>query len=652
MTTRAVAIGLVCVALLALVIPYSDLLVRGSWFGLTAFPIGSLLALLAVVLIAGVGLRLAKRGLKPPELALIACMALVGAGIPSFGLTGLLLPYLAGPTYFMTQERPDDSFLPLLPRWAMVQGDVAPGERISTPVAGFYEGWSGGPLPWADWAGPLGFWAIQIAAVYLVFFCLVSLFRKPWLRDERLVFPLAELPAAIVSEEGQSPAALVPAFFRSGLMWCFFLAPLLIHGLNGLNHYYPSIPRININQIQVDALLFTEHPWNKLGPFWVRVPFCIVGIAYFLPLSVARSLWVFYFVFMLQTFIGAQAGYTMPMVQAYPVRAFVGQQMWGGILVSGLYLVWTARRHIKATFRAAVSGAGPPDGESELLSPRQALIGILLGVAVICAWGQRAGAGLAATAIVFGLYFLTHLVAVRLVCEGGMLYVQHPYRPLNFLLSCVGTSRLQRSQIPMLALFDHVWMLDNRSPLMPPLMLTQRIADAAGLTRRRMAPALAAALVVAAVCSVYAYLRVVYEYGGRQLDPWFTEYYSYTLFSRWSQDLVTVGSPPDPTGVWVMGAGAATFMGVLKLYHAYPKWALHPIGFLMGASWPMINFWFPVMLAWLIKGAVLRVGGVTLYRRLAPGFLGLILSEFICAALWTIIGVVTRSETAYQVFAI
>jgi len=655
MTIRALLIGLICAAALALIIPYTDVLVRGSWFGLTGFPIGSLLALLAVVVVVAPLLRLLKRGLAQKELALIASMALVSAGIPSFGLTTLLMQYLVGPTYFMTTERPDDNFLHLLPESAMVRGQVPEGEKLSMAVEAFYEGLPDGvSIPWGDWAVPLLIWGIQIAAVYMVFFCLVSLLRRPWMENERLAFPLAELPAAIVSEQtwmtGRGEKA-VP-FLKNRIVWWFFVIPVLVHTLNGISHYYPSVPRINVNLVALDAIFFLEPPWNKLGPFWVRVPFCIVGIAYFLPLAVSRSLWVFYFFFLLETLIGARAGYPMPPVQAYPVKAFVGQQMWGGILVSGVYLLWSSRRHLMRVFRAAFSGRRDRELDNELLSPRQAVIGLILGFVALCVWGQATGAGLLATALIFGMYFLTHMVAMRLVCEGGMLYVQHPYRPFNFLLTCVGTSGLGKRQIPMLALFDHLWMVDNRSPLMPTLMLTQRVAEPAGLSRRSLAPALAAAIVTAAVLGIYSYARIVYEYGGRQLDPWFTQYYCHNLYSTWTQDLTTAGAPSDPAALGTMAAGAVSFLGILKLYHAYPKWALHPIGYLMGASWPMINFWFPVMLAWIIKSAVLQIGGVRLYRKLAPGFLGFILAEFLCAALWTAIGAILRSEQAYEVFAI
>jgi hypothetical protein len=41
-------------------------------------------------------------------------------------------------------------------------------------------------------------------------------------------------------------------------------------------------------------------------------------------------------------------------------------------------------------------------------------------------------------------------------------------------------------------------------------------------------------------------------------------------------------------------------------------------------------------MAWVIKGAVLRFGGVDSYRKLMPFMLGLILGEFSTAVFWAL----------------
>jgi hypothetical protein len=47
--------------------------------------------------------------------------------------------------------------------------------------------------------------------------------------------------------------------------------------------------------------------------------------------------------------------------------------------------------------------------------------------------------------------------------------------------------------------------------------------------------------------------------------------------------------------------------------------------------------WLSIFLAWAFKGVILRYGGVRVYRRLLPFFLGLALGEFFTACLWVFI---------------
>ncbi|MBT5873473.1 MAG: hypothetical protein HOH43_08650, partial [Candidatus Latescibacteria bacterium] len=46
---------------------------------------------------------------------------------------------------------------------------------------------------------------------------------------------------------------------------------------------------------------------------------------------------------------------------------------------------------------------------------------------------------------------------------------------------------------------------------------------------------------------------------------------------------------------------------------------------------------FPIFLAWMIKGIILKYGGIKTYKLMMPFFLGLILGEFGSAGLWVII---------------
>lgn len=646
MTKRAVILGLVISAAIAVVTPYSDLVMQGTWVGLTAFPISAFFFLLVLVLGLNVLLRAARIGLTQAELLVVYTMALVAAGIPSFGLIGLLIPYMAGPFYFASPENKwEERLWPNLPDWLHPEPGVA--------VTGLYEGLRPGvPIPWQQWLVPLASWAVLVLAVYVVFFCLSALLRQRWVDDEKLVFPLIQLPVEMCRYEPQD--RLVPGFFRSPIMWWFFAIPFVIHAINGLHHYYPTMPGINVHRIALDVYL-KDRPWSAMSPLWLRFLFSIIGLAYLLPAELSFSLWFFMLFFLIQQVIGSALGAPMPAVQAYPVRQFVAHQMAGGILTSFVLGAVAARPRIEEIWLAVIGRTshhrhGQADGRAEALPYPVAFWGAVGGLAVICLWGSVAGAGVAKTLVIFVLFLMMHVVAVRLVCEGGMLYVQHPLRPLNIMLAAVGTRGLGAGPIAILSLFDHLFMLDNRSPLMPGIMQGLRIADDGGIRRRSLFGAMGSAVLVAMVISCAVYLSLMYVHGGTKLNTWFTTYYTKNLYSTWTTHLIADGEPSTPIAFLTMAAGVASMGFISFMHRTYLWWPLHPIGYLMGASWPMINFWFPVLLGWLIKCTVLRFGGHKVYKRLLPGFLGLIFGEFASAGMWLVIDLITGVR-GHQIFS-
>ena len=69
-------------------------------------------------------------------------------------------------------------------------------------------------------------------------------------------------------------------------------------------------------------------------------------------------------------------------------------------------------------------------------------------------------------------------------------------------------------------------------------------------------------------------------------------------------------------------------------------WRLHPIGFAMSAMINTQHLALPVFIAWSAKSILLSIGGVRLYRRAGPLFIGLIVGYVIgvclCSAVDTL----------------
>ncbi len=107
------------------------------------------------------------------------------------------------------------------------------------------------------------------------------------------------------------------------------------------------------------------------------------------------------------------------------------------------------------------------------------------------------------------------------------------------------------------------------------------------------------------------------------------------------------------TGPTIMNWQAPTFFAagvIVTLFLSYMRaaffwWPFHPLGYALSISWTMSVFWFSCFVAWLIKGLILRYGGMTLYIRARPWFLGMVLGEFGMAVVWTLVSALTDSPT-------
>jgi hypothetical protein len=82
---------------------------------------------------------------------------------------------------------------------------------------------------------------------------------------------------------------------------------------------------------------------------------------------------------------------------------------------------------------------------------------------------------------------------------------------------------------------------------------------------------------------------------------------------------------PSPWRLLFFGIGACATMLCGVMRHRFLWWPLNPIGLAMHTAALVRWQVFSVMVAWVAKLTLLRVGGIRVYRRSQPLFLGLML---------------------------
>ena len=137
--------------------------------------------------------------------------------------------------------------------------------------------------------------------------------------------------------------------------------------------------------------------------------------------------------------------------------------------------------------------------------------------------------------------------------------------------------------------------------------------------------------------SPWVTMSLAHTYGGINMHRWFFE-----GAPRWPLTyMASVYNAPEPSfapRLLFTGVGSSFMALLLFLRQRFVWWPLHPIGFPIATTYPIVAYdWFALFMAWVFKGVILRYGGVRAYRFMVPFFLGLVLGEFFTACMWVFI---------------
>jgi hypothetical protein len=623
-TLKAIAVGLLLSAFMALAIPYGDMIIKGSQMGIWNTNPAAIFLFFALVGVANVALGLARRSLAldPGELAAVYIMLLIANPLPARGFAALVMPIATGALYYANPENDwADKVLPYLPDWATVQDEKA--------VRQYYEGVDtpGAAIPWQAWGKPVFYWLLFGLALYLVMISVSVILRKQWVERERLVYPMMQLPLHILQDHGQS---LIPPFFRQPVMWLGFAIPCFIDTVNALHQYFHYFPAINTDFGTVP--LFR----NSIAVNFT-LSFTMLGFSFLISRNIAAGLTFFYLLNVAEQGVLRLVGIR---IEPGPVGAFgyyaqaiIVYQAMGGMIVLVLMGLWHARRHLRDVCRKAFLGDREIDDSGEMMSYRQAVFSGLAGLAVMTVWLWRAGVPLWIALVLLLACFAIFLTITRVVVEGGVAVMFPPITGPDFTAAAVGTNLLGPRGGAGLAM-TYVWGTDVLLSLMTSCSNGLKLADSLIHRKRRLFWAIMATIVVTILVSVWIRLEAGYRHGAINLNPFYADncaQYPYRFMER----VVSFPEGPHLDGLVQVGVGAA-IMAVLEfLHYKFLWWPFHPLGFPISSAFG--SMWFSVFAAFLLKSMVLKYGGPALYRRAIPFFLGMILGEIVPAGIWLVI---------------
>ena len=520
------------------------------------------------------------------------------------------------------------------------------GWVISDPIAlkGFYKG---GMDPWVwsimrVWIGPLAAWGALVMTMIGMMMCMSVIIRRQWTENEKLVFPLVQLPIAMAAEDSGRK------FYGNKLMWGGFGIAFAIGLINGLHTLFPSLPFLEgVKHYNLGALM-PNRPWSAVqvggnGFQMSAYPFAI-GIAYFIPLDLSFSCWFFYLARKMMQVFGAAMGWTVEGRSGFPDYESQSSGAW---LALGMIIIIGSLPYLRGVWRKAFSQQNNAEDAAEGSLYRKSFYGLFLGTMLLLILARWIGLAAHYALLFFGIYFLLSITMTRVRAELGTPHEIYFVNPQQIMVSVLGYHAL--GPMNLTAISTMYWFNRcYRCHPMPNQLEAFKMAEGTAIKLKPLIFAVMLATLAGLLASYWANLQVTYANGAQAKCLGFKSWVGAESFDR-LRDWMINEPKPEVLRMIYMGVGAAMVLILKCLRGAFIAWPFHPAGYALAVSYAMDYFWFAFFVSWLVKLLIVRYGGMRLHNMLVPFFLGLILGDFCIGSIWAIVGPVIGQQT-YKVF--
>ena len=502
------------------------------------------------------------------------------------------------------------------------------------------------PLYWRPFVVPLALWAGFISTFILICGCINVLLKAQWSGNERLSFPIVQLPLAMTDELPGGRGSAGSKLFRSRVMWAGFGIAAMVDIINGMHNLVPSLPYLEIVKQYNIGQFFTARPWSAVSDTNLAMyPFAI-GLGFFVPLDLSFSCWFFFVARKLFQVVGASTGMDGPGNAGFP---FFEQQASGAWIAWGLTIVWALRKQIGRTWRIAFAGR---ESVNAVIDPnrgqyRGAFIGIGIGILLLGVFSWRIGLAPWVAFGFFALYLLLAITITRVRAELGTPHEIYFVNPRLIMVSLFGTQAIGAQSLTALSVM-YWFNRGYRCHPMPNQLEAMKMGDEAKIKQSSILWLLVIAFVWGTVIAYWANLHVTFAEGGAARAVGFKKWVgseSYDRLGGWLQTPEHVNF----TKLLYVGIGFLMVVFLRVMRGSFIWWPFHPAGFALSVSFAMDYFWFCFFIAWLAKLLIVRVGGMKAYNAAIPFFLGLILGDYIVGSLWALYGPL-QHLTTYKIY--
>jgi hypothetical protein len=506
----------------------------------------------------------------------------------------------------------------------------------------------GAVVPWNIWIPIFVTWGFFVAVWIFLLQCVSVLIRRSWRSHEHLVYPTVKPILMLTEDAGEK----LPPLWKNRLLWIGLLAAAIYRGIPVIHVYFPVVP--DIPTTWVGMLL---HPigtavfggaWSQMNLGLPLFPWTLACAWLVVTGRVLFTGWFMHFVLM---------GY-VSVIERYGLGGIYGgfpyrtEQSGYIVVFIGIYYVWLMRNSLRDAWLITIGRLEDDEGESQALTTRTAVLGAMVAFMflILFAWFFFSLAPWVSVVFIFCMVMI-QIGFARFRAESGWGYhlplmnyhdaVTH-FGYLN-LVSVFGGKVFGKTNILGLGFLD---IIDQVAvPNVGATLEALHLAEGSGISQRHMFKIIWIAIIAASVLAVAIGLPAIYSAGGTRAMPNLTAFTTYNGGQDfWGSVADNIIKPYEKIGPNWFKIGFLTvpiFLIVLCMYlntyHIW--WPLHPLGVGIGLGHWNWRFTSPFFLAWFLKAITFRYGGMALWKKLNPLFVGLLAGDVIVLVIRSIIGV-------------
>jgi len=287
-----------------------------------------------------------------------------------------------------------------------------------------------------------------------------------------------------------------------------------------------------------------------------------------------------------------------------------------------------------------------PSRHGSLIDGQGAVIGAVLGSAVMFLLLVAAGMSARVAGLFLGIYLAVALALTRVRAQygppaAGLLLAA----PGPVIYSLFGTDLLGAPGLTSLALTH--WMgREFAGHPMPHQLEAFKLATERRIPNRGLIVAMLLGGIAGYLAAFGGILHLSYTLGqGTAKVAGTQRYFGREAYALMSARLGDTVRGPHADSLLAIGAGAGLTLLLQSLRMRWAGFPFHPVGYALASGYASTFLWSTALLTWAFKLILFRYAGLKGYHRAAPFFLGLILGEFIVGSLISLLGVLTGTPT-------